>query len=92
MTKKDLIDFMADDLGMTKKDAGLVITSFLKGVTKGIVVDGKVVLVGFGTFKAVEVAAREARNPKTRELIQVPAKRVPRFKASNKLKEDVNGG
>jgi DNA-binding protein HU-beta len=90
MTKKDLVDFMAGDLGMTKKDAGMVITSFLKGVTKGIVEDGKTVLVGFGTFKAVDVAACERRNPRTQAVVQVPAKRVPRFKASNKLKEVVN--
>ena len=90
MNKKSLVEFMAEDCGMSKKDAGLVINSFLAGVTKGLVEDGSVTLVGFGTFKAVDVDARTARNPKTGDPVDVPAKRVPRWKASNKLKEKVN--
>jgi len=87
MNKKDLRDFVADDLGTTKAEANLAIDSILYGITSGIVEDGKVTLVGFGSFTAVKRAARKARNPKTGEPIDVPEKIVPKFKPSAKMKD-----
>ena len=89
MNKADLINFVAADTGVTKKDARTVINAVLEGMTKGLAEDAKVTLVGFGTFSAVGRKARKARNPKTGEAIDVPAKVVPKFKASKALKEAV---
>jgi len=91
MNKADLINFVAEDAGTTKKEARLVINSVVDGITTGIATDGKVGLVGFGTFTAVKRAARKARNPKTGEPVDVPEKVVPKFKASAILKEAVAG-
>jgi len=87
MNKKGLTDYVADEAGITKKDANALIGVVLAGVTKGITEEGKVTLVGFGTFSVVARAARKARNPKTGEPIDVPAKTVPKFKPSKALKE-----
>ena len=89
MNKADLINFVAGDTGVTKKDARTIINAVLEGMTDGLSTDGKVTLVGFGTFSAVARKARKARNPKTGEAIDVPAKVVPKFKASKALKEAV---
>jgi len=91
MNKADLIDFVAENADTTKKNAKQIIESVLEGITTGLVTDAKVGLVGFGTFTAVKKAARTARNPKTGETIDVPAKVVPKFKASAILKEAVAG-
>jgi len=66
----------------------LVIGTVIDGIKSGIMTDGKVTLVGFGTFSVVERAARKARNPKTGEAIDVPRKMVPKFKPSKLLKDD----
>ena len=91
MNKKDLKDFVADDAGVTKAEAGIMIDAVLDGIKEGLAADAKVTLVGFGTFTAVKRAARKARNPKTGEPIDVPEKVVPKFKASAKMKEMVAG-
>jgi DNA-binding protein HU-beta len=82
---------VAEEGGVTKKDARIVIGTVLDGVSKGLKEDGKVTLVDFGTFSVVERKARKARNPQTGEEIDVPAKRVPKFKASKALKTSVEG-
>jgi DNA-binding protein HU-beta len=87
MNKKDLTNFVAVEAGITKKDANLVIGTVLEGIKSGLLADGKVTLVGFGTFSVVQRAARQARNPKTGEAISVPAKMVPKFKPSKNLKD-----
>jgi len=87
MNKKDLRDFVADDLGTTLAEANISIDAVLAGIVAGITEDGKVTLVGFGSFTAVKRAARKARNPKTGEPIDVPEKIVPKFKPSAKMKE-----
>jgi DNA-binding protein HU-beta len=91
MNKKDLKDFVSEELGSTKAEAGLVINTVLDGIVTGLETDGKVTLVGFGTFTAVKRSARKARNPKTGEPIDVPEKVVPKFKASAKMKDIVAG-
>ena len=90
MNRKDLVATVSEEMGITKKDAKLVVETVLDAVTTGMVTDGKVSLAGFGTFKTVNRAARKARNPQTGEEIDVPAKTVPRFKASKILTEAIN--
>jgi len=87
MNKKSLTNKVAEAAQITKKDANLVIGHVLEGIKAGLIEDGKVTLVGFGTFKVVQRAARKARNPQTGEAINVPAKMVPKFKASKAMRE-----
>lgn len=89
MNKKDLVNKVAEALNITKKDAGLAVTATIDSIANGIATDGKVTLVGFGTFSLAARAARVARNPQTGEPIDVPAKTVPKFKPSKNLKEAV---
>ena len=91
MNKKGLTDFVAEEAGITKKDANALIGVVLDGIKSGITGEGKVTLVGFGTFSIVQRKARKARNPKTGEPIDVPAKTVPKFKPSKALKESSLG-
>jgi len=90
MTKQELVDFMADDAGLTKADAARALDAAVKGVTTGLKKNGKVALVGFGTFSAKQRAARTGINPLTKQSIQIPAKVVASFKAGSKLKEALN--
>ena len=87
MNKKSLTNKVAEAAQITKKDANLVIGHVLEGIKAGLIEDGKVTLVGFGTFKVVQRAARKVRNPQTGEAINVPAKMVPKFKASKAMRE-----
>ena len=91
MNKKGLTDFVAEEAGITKKDANALIGVILDGIGTGLVNDGKVTLVGFGTYSIVTRKARMARNPKTGEPISVPEKTVPKFKPSKALKESCLG-
>ena len=65
MTKAELVEFMAEKADLTKADAGRALDAMVEGVTKGLKEDGKVTLVGFGTFTAKKREAREGRNPQT---------------------------
>ena len=87
MNKAELKNFVAELAGTTKKDAGIAIDAVLEGIRTGVIEDGKVTLVGFGTFTTAVRKARKARNPKTGEAVDVPAKIVPKFKPSAKFKE-----
>ncbi|MBL0715493.1 MAG: HU family DNA-binding protein [Desulfosarcina sp.] len=90
MTKADLIEKMASDAGITKAAAGIALDSFVTGVTKALKKkDGKVTLVGFGTFSKVRRKARKGRNPQTGEAIKIKAKNVVKFKAGKKLQESI---
>jgi len=90
MNKADLTNFVAEETGMTKKDARIAVNVVIGGIEKGLVEDEKVTLVGFGTFSTAVRAARKGRNPKTGEEIQIPEKTVPKFKASKGLKEAID--
>ena len=90
MTKAELVEKIANDAGITKVAAGAVLDSFMANVTKALKKkDGKVTLVGFGTFSKVRRKARKGRNPQTGEPIKIKAKNVVTFKAGKKLKEAV---
>jgi len=90
MTKAELVQFIAESADLTKADAARALDAMVEGVTKGLKENGKVTLVGFGTFTAKERAAREGRNPQTGETVKIAARVVPGFKAGNKLKESLN--
>lgn len=90
MSKTELVELIAAEVGLTKADAGRALEAVLKGIEKGLKESGKVALVGFGTFTAKERAAREGINPLTKEPISIPAKTVVSFKAGSKLKDALN--
>ncbi len=90
MNKSELIEKMAQSADMTKADAERALNSLVSTVTEELANGGDVSLVGFGTFKVNERAARTGRNPKTKEEIQIPAATVPAFKAGKALKDAVN--
>ena len=90
MTKAELVEFMAEKADLTKADAGRALDAMVEGVTKGLKEDGKVTLVGFGTFTAKKRDAREGRNPQTGETDKIAARVVPGFKAGSKLKDALN--
>ena len=89
MNKTELIAAVAENAGMSKKDGEKAVNAVLDAITGALVAGDKVQLVGFGTFDVKERAARVGRNPKTKEEIQIPASRVPAFKAGKALKDAV---
>ena len=90
MTKAELVDFIAEKADLTKADAGRALDAMVEGVTKGLKENGKVTLVGFGTFTAKKREARTGRNPQTGEAVKIAARTVLGFKAGNKLKDALN--
>ena len=90
MTKAELITKMAKDAKISKVAAGNVLDSFVSNVTKALKKkDGKVTLVGFGTFMKSRQKARKGRNPQTGEPIKIKARNVVKFKPGKKLKDSV---
>ena len=90
MNKTELVAAMADQAGISKKDAEAALKAFTDVVTDELKKDGKVQLVGFGTFEVSKRAAREGRNPKTGEKMPIAASKTPRFKAGKALRDQVN--
>ncbi len=90
MNKADLIQKVADKAGLTKKDAESCINATFDAIQGALVKGDKVQLVGFGAFEVKSRAARTGRNPKTKESIQIPAAKVPAFKAGKALKDAVS--
>lgn len=90
MNKSELIVSMAEKAGLSKKDAEGALKAFMESVQEALECGEKVSLVGFGTFEARERAAREGRNPKTKETIQIPASIAPAFKAGKEFKARLN--
>ncbi len=90
MTKAELVDKMAKDAKISKVAAANALNSFMGNITKALKKkDGKVTLVGFGTFAKVRRKARKGRNPQTGEPIKIKACNVVKFRAGKKLKEAV---
>ena len=90
MSKTELVEFIASEAGLTKADATRALEACIQGITSGLKKEGKVALVGFGTFSAKKRDAREGINPLTKEAIKIPAKVVASFKAGSKLKDALN--
>ena len=90
MNKTELVAAMADAAGLSKKDAEKALKAFTDVVAEELKKDGKVQLVGFGTFEVSKRAAREGRNPQTGKTMSIPASKAPKFKAGKALKGSIN--
>ena len=90
MNKAELIANVAEQTGISRKDSEKAVNATLELITASLKAGEKVSLVGFGVFDVKERAARMGRNPKTKEEIEIPASRVPQFKAGKLLKEEVS--
>ena len=89
MNKVELIAQIAEKSGLSKKDAEKALAATVDAITEAVSNGDKVQLVGFGSFEVKQREARVGRNPKTKEEIQIPASRVPVFKAGKALKDVV---
>ena len=89
MNKADLITAIAAKTELSKKDAGAALDAAIAAITDALKKDDKVQIVGFGTFEVRARAARQGKNPQTNEVIQIPASKVPAFKAGKALKDAV---
>ncbi len=90
MNKKELVEAMAEAADISKAAAEKALNGMLMSVTEVLAEGDKVTLVGFGTFSTVNRAARQAKNPKTGEPIEIPARIAAKFKPGSKLAEAVN--
>ncbi|MBR2309961.1 MAG: HU family DNA-binding protein [Oscillospiraceae bacterium] len=89
MNKTELIAAVAEKTGMTKKDAERVIAATFETITASLAKGDKVAVSGFGNFEVKAREARVGRNPRTKETIQIPATKLPAFKAAKALKDAV---
>jgi len=89
MNKAELINAVAEKTGLSKKDSEKAINATFDTITLSMEAGEKVQLVGFGAFDIKERASRVGRNPKTKEEIEIPASRVPVFKAGKALKDAI---
>lgn len=89
MTKAEFIDAIAANGDYTKKDAEKALKTVIDTITDSLTKGEKISLVGFGTFEVKERAAKTAINPRTKETVNVPAKKVPTFKAGKGLKDTI---
>ena len=90
MNKGDLIESVAGKAGLSRADATRAVDAVVESITGALKSGGSVSLVGFGTFAVKARAARQGRNPRTGETIQIKASKVPGFKAGKGLKDAVN--
>ena len=90
MTKTQLVDKIAKDTELTKKQGAEAVDAMIAAMQDALAAGESVQLVGFGGFSVKEVAARTGRNPKTNETVEIPASRRVTFSASKTLKEKVN--
>lgn len=91
MNKTELIAAVAEKTGLSKKDSDAAIAAVVDAITESLVQGEKVQLVGFGSFEVKARSARMGRNPHTKEPIEIPASRIPVFKAGKALKDTVAG-
>lgn len=89
MNKTELIASVAEAAGISKKDAAAAVDATFARISKAMAEGDKVQLIGFGTFEVRERAAREAKNPRTGEKLQIAACKVPAFKAGKALKDSI---
>ncbi|MBD2088961.1 HU family DNA-binding protein [Microcoleus sp. FACHB-1515] len=90
MNKGDLVDKVAEKANVTKKQADAVLTAALEAIMEAVSAEEKVTLVGFGSFEPRKRKAREGRNPKTGEPMEIPETIVPAFSAGKLFKEKVS--
>ena len=89
MNKTELVAAVAEKVGMTKKDAERVVNATIETIETNLQKGEKVSISGFGIFEVKAREARVGRNPRTKETIQIPATRLPAFKASKALKDSI---
>ncbi|MBQ2960624.1 MAG: HU family DNA-binding protein [Oscillospiraceae bacterium] len=89
MNKAELVAAVAEKTALSKKDSEKAVNAAFEAITEALVGGEKVQLVGFGSFETKERNARIGRNPRTKEEIEIPASRVPAFKAGKALKDAV---
>ena len=89
MNKTELIAGIANNAGLSKKDAEKALNAFVETVESSLKAGDKVQLVGFGTFEVRARAARKGRNPQTKQEITIPASKVPVFKVGKALKDAI---
>lgn len=90
MNKADLVKFVSDETGATREESKKSVEAIVKVVKEALQNGEKVQLVGFGTWDVHERSARKGRNPKTGAEIDIPAKKVVKFKAGKSLLDEVN--
>ena len=90
MNKTELVAAMAEQAGVSKKDAEKTLKAFTDVVADELKKGGKIQLVGFGTFEVSQRAAREGRNPQTGKAMKIAASKAPKFKAGKALKDMLN--
>ena len=89
MNKNELIAAVAERANMTKKESEIAVSAMIDAITDALCDGDKVQLVGFGSFEVKKREARVGRNPKTKEPIEIPATKVPVFKAGKLLKDSI---
>ncbi|WP_202080016.1 HU family DNA-binding protein [Caldalkalibacillus salinus] len=89
MNKTELITKVAEQTELTKKDAGLAVDAVFDAISEALQEGDKVQIIGFGNFETRERSARKGRNPQTGAEIDIPASKVPAFKAGKALKDAV---
>jgi len=89
MNKAELIEAVSTETGLTKRTSKEAIDAVISAITDSLAREERVTLVGFGTFQVMERKVRTGRNPQTGKELQIPAKKVPKFKAGKSLREAV---
>ncbi len=89
MNKAELVEEVADQTGLTKRASREAVDAIISAITDSLTREERVTLVGFGSFQVMERKARKGRNPQTGRELQIPAKKVPKFKAGRGLREAV---
>ncbi|MCH5246055.1 MAG: HU family DNA-binding protein [Muribaculaceae bacterium] len=89
MNKTELINAIAEKSGLTKVDAKSALDATIGAIADALAANDKVALVGFGTFSVAEKSARTGINPRTKETIEIPARKSVKFKAGSELNERV---
>ena len=90
MNKTELVNVVATETNIAKKDVDAVVNATIKAITDALKENDKVAIIGFGTFEVKATSEREGRNPKTGETITIAAAKKPVFSASKALKDEVN--
>ena len=89
MNKTELVAAIAEKAELSKKDAESALNAMVEAITEALTKEDKVQLIGFGTFEVKKREARTGRNPRTNETIEIPAAKLPVFKAGKALKDKV---
>ncbi len=90
MTKADLVDEVSRTTELSRKDSDVIVETLFESIVKALKNNDKLEVRGFGSFRIRERKARQGRNPKTGEKVNVPEKKVPYFKPSKELKDLIN--